>query len=309
MDGGEFLKRLKEESSRAVEGMEDVEELLAVALLARGHVLLEGVPGMAKTTVAKTFASATGLSFSRVQLTPDLMPADITGSAVYDQRLSDFKVRKGPIFANVVLADEINRATPKTQSALLEAMQEGQTTIERSTFQLEKPFMVIATMNPVEAEGVYPLPEAQKDRFMMRIKLEYMGREEELSLLRRKESGDFGGMEKVVEREELHSLIEETGRVEASEPVLNYIYSIALRTRSEERVILGASPRACEHLLFATKARAFLRGRSYVLPDDVKFLAPHVLNHRLKIKAEHSMDGLRAEELVEEVLEELEVPK
>jgi len=309
MDGREFMEKLKKEVSKAVVGKEEVIELLAVALLSKGHVLLEGVPGVAKTTIAKAFANAIGLSFSRIQLTPDLMPADIIGSVVYDQRTSEFKVRKGPIFANVVLADEINRATPKTQSALLEAMQEGQVTIEGNTYPLPKPFLVIATMNPVEYEGVYNLPEAQLDRFMMKIQIGYPDKDEELLLLKRKEKGEFNTVGRIVDAKEVLSLIEEASKVKASEEILNYIYEISLRTRTDERVLLGASPRASEHLLFASKSLAFLRGRDYVIPDDVKEMAVHVLSHRIKIKAEYEIDGLKAEDLVREILDEIEVPK
>lgn len=309
MDGEEFLRRLKREFSKAVVGKDVVVELLAVALLSKGHVLLEGVPGVAKTTIAKTFAGATGLSFSRIQLTPDLMPADIIGGVFYDQKTSEFKVRKGPVFANVILADEINRAPPRTQSALLEAMQEQQVTIEGRTFSLPTPFLVIATRNPVEYEGVYNLPAAQLDRFMMRIQIGYPDRAEELLLLKRKEGGEFHTAGRVVDKVRLLSLIEGAGMVKASEAILSYIYEISLRTRSNERLLLGVSPRASEHLLFASKALAFLRGRDYVIPDDVKELAPHVLSHRIKIRAEYGIDGLRAEDVVGEILEEVEVPK
>ena len=309
MNRREFMEKLKKEVSKAVVGKEEVIELLAVALLSRGHVLLEGVPGVAKTTIAKAFANAIGLSFSRIQLTPDLMPADIIGGVVYDQKTSEFKVRKGPIFANVVLADEINRATPKTQSALLEAMQEGQVTIEGNTYPLPKPFLVIATMNPIEYEGVYNLPEAQLDRFMMKIQIGYPDKDEELLLLKRKEKGEFNPVGKIVDAEEVLSLIEKASKVKASEEILNYIYEISLRTRTDERILLGASPRASEHLLFASKALAFLRGRDYVIPDDVKEMAVHVLAHRIKIKAEYEIDGLKAEDLVREILDEVEVPK
>jgi len=309
MEGREFLEKLKEEVSKAVVGKEEVVELLAVALLSNGHVLLEGVPGVAKTTIAKAFTNAIGLSFSRIQLTPDLMPADIIGGVFYDQKTSEFRVRKGPIFANVVLADEINRATPKTQSALLEAMQERQVTIEGSTFNLPEPFLVIATMNPIEYEGVYSLPEAQLDRFMLKIKIGYLDREEELLLLNRKERGEFNSVGKIMAGKEVLSLINEASKVKASEAILNYIYEISLRTRSDERVLLGASPRASEHLLFASKALAFLRGRNYVIPDDVKELAVHILGHRIRVKAEYEIDGLKGEDLVEEVLDEVVVPK
>jgi len=197
MNGKEFLEKLKAEIHNAVVGKDDVIELLAVALLAQGHVILEGVPGVAKTTIAKSFAHAIGLEFSRIQLTPDLLPADIVGTVYYDQRTSEFKIKKGPIFANVVVADEINRAQPKTQSALLEAMQEGQVTIEGRTLPLPKPFLLIATKNPLEYEGVYTLPEAQVDRFMMRIEMGYPDKEEELEMLLRKDKGEFREVKQV----------------------------------------------------------------------------------------------------------------
>lgn len=309
MDGKEFLEKLKKEMGKTVVGKEKVIELLTVALLSKGHVLLEGVPGVAKTTIAKTFANVTGLSFTRIQLTPDLMPADIIGGVFYDQRTSEFKVKKGPIFANVVLADEINRATPKTQSALLEAMQEQQVTIEGVTYELPEPFLVIATMNPIEYEGVYNLPEAQVDRFMIKIPIGYPDREEEILLLKRKEKGEFGSVKKIVDSDEVKSLIDKVSRIRASEEILDYIYEISLRTRNDERVLLGVSPRAAEHLLFASKSLAFLRGRDYVIPDDIKELAVYVLSHRIKVKAEYEVDGLKAEDVVKEILDEVEVPK
>jgi MoxR-like ATPase len=309
MERKEFLEKLKNSVSKAIVGNEEDIELLAVALLSKGHVMVEGVPGVAKTTLAKAFANAVGLSFSRIQLTPDLMPADIIGGVFYDQRTSEFRIRKGPIFANVVLADEINRATPKTQSALLEAMQEQQVTIEGITYHLPKPFLLIATMNPIEYEGVYNLPEAQLDRFMMKIKIKYLDRNEELRLLNRKEKGEFNSVDRIIDAENILSLINTASKVKASDAILNYIYEISLRTRTDERVMLGASPRALEHLLFASKALAFLRGRDYVIPDDVKELALHVLPHRIIVKAEYEIDGLKSEDLVSEILEEVEVPK
>ncbi|MBO8183032.1 MAG: MoxR family ATPase [Archaeoglobus sp.] len=309
MEGNEFMEKLVGEFSKAVVGKEDVVRLLTVALLSKGHVLLEGVPGVAKTTIAKSFANSIGLSFSRIQLTPDLMPADILGGTYYNQRTSEFQIKKGPIFANVVLADEINRATPKTQSALLEAMQEHQVTIEGNSFHLPEPFFVIATMNPVEHEGVYSLPEAQLDRFMMKIQIGYPNRDEELLFLKRKERGEFNSVDKVVSPDIVSYLISKVSRVRVSEPVLNYIYEIALRTRFDERLLLGASPRASEHLLFSSKALAFLMGREYVIPDDVKELVIPVLSHRLKVKAEYELDGLKVEDIVGEIVEEVEVPK
>ncbi|MCX8151425.1 MAG: AAA family ATPase [Archaeoglobaceae archaeon] len=296
-----MLEKLKKEISKAVVGYEEVVELLAVALLSRGHVLLEGVPGIAKTTIAKSFAKTLGLEFSRIQLTPDLMPADIIGTYYFDQRVSDFKFKKGPIFANVVLADEINRAMPKTQSALLEAMQERQVTVEGITYKLPEPFIVLATMNPVETEGVYKLPEAQIDRFMLRIKLEYLDPFKEIEFLRRKSLKEFEEVEKVdFDFKEV--------KVTVSEKILNYIHRICYETRLDERVLLGASPRAMEHLLLASKSLAFLRGRSYVLPDDVKYLANFVLSHRIILKPEYEID-LKGEEVVMDVLKKVEVPK
>ncbi|MEM2030645.1 MAG: AAA family ATPase, partial [Archaeoglobaceae archaeon] len=277
-------------------------ELLAVALIARGHVLIEGVPGIAKTTIAKAFAKALGLSFSRIQLTPDLMPADITGSVYFDAKTSDFKFRKGPIFANIVLADEINRAMPKTQSALLEAMQERQVTVEGVTYKLPEPFMVIATMNPIETEAVYKLPEAQLDRFMLRIRLEYLSPEKEMEFLRRKSENIFGEVESV--ELDLNSKV-----VKVSDKILEYIHRIAIETRMDKRLLLGASPRAMEHLLIASKSLATIRKRDYVVPDDVKYLAKFVLPHRLIVKPEFEIDGLKADEVVEEILKRVEVPK
>jgi len=309
MNGGgkEFIERLKEEVGNVVVGMEEVTELLAVAMLSGGHVSLEGIPGVAKTTIARAFAKAIGLSFSRIQLTPDLMPADITGSVFYNEKEKEFGVRKGPIFANIVLADEINRATPKTQSALLEAMQEQQVTIEGATFPLPRPFLAIATMNPVETEGVYKLPEAQLDRFMIKIQVGYLDREKELALLRRKERGEFSAVEEIMDGNDVLSLMKDAREVKASEAILNYIYELISRTRNDERVLLGASPRASEHLLFASKSLAFLRGREYVIPDDVKELAPYVLSHRIIIKAEYEIDGFKSADLVKEIIDAVEV--
>lgn len=308
-EGSEFIERLKEELGNVVVGMEEVTELLAVAMLSGGHVSLEGIPGVAKTTIAKAFAKAIGLSFFRIQLTPDLMPADIVGSVFYDQKEMDFSVRKGPIFANIVLADEINRATPKTQSALLEAMQEQQVTIEGATFPLPNPFLAIATMNPIETEGVYNLPEAQLDRFMIKIQVGYLSRDNELLLLRRKEMEEFNTVEKITNGKDVLFLMNEARTVKVCEAILDYIYEISSRTRNDERVLLGASPRASEHLLFASKSLAFLRGREYVIPDDVKELAPHVMSHRVMIKAEHEIDGLKSVDLVKEILDEVKILK
>ena len=308
-EGREFIEKLKQEVGNVVVGLEEVTELLAVAMLSGGHVSLEGIPGVAKTTIAKAFAKAIGLSFHRIQLTPDLMPADIVGSMFYNQKEMEFAVRKGPIFANIVLADEINRATPKTQSALLEAMQEHQVTIEGTTFPLPKPFLTLATMNPVETEGVYNLPEAQLDRFMVKIQVGYLDRDKELLLLRRKEKKEFNSVERIMDGDDILSLMNNAKDVKVSDTILRYIYEITSRTRNDDRVLLGASPRALEHLLFASKSLAFLRGREYVIPDDVKELASSVLSHRIIIKAEHEIDGFKGVDLVTEILDEVEIVK
>ncbi|MCQ4152895.1 MAG: MoxR family ATPase [Archaeoglobi archaeon] len=307
MEGRQFVERLKKEVGKAVVGYEEVLELLAVSLLSGGHVIIEGVPGVAKTTLAKSFARATGLSFSRIQLTPDLMPADITGSVVYDPKNSSFYFRKGPIFANVVLADEINRAMPKTQSALLEAMQERQVTVEGKTYPLPDPFFLIATMNPVESEGVYRIPEAQRDRFMLKLKMEYLAEEEEMLFLKKKinsvnrEVSEIGA--------DIRDLTMRSREVRVDERILKYVHSVCSRTRQDKRILLGASPRAMEHIIFAAKSLAFLEGRSYVIPDDVKLISRYALPHRILLKAEFELDGLKPEDVVNEILEEVEVPK
>ena len=308
MNGKEFLEKLKAEIHNAVVGKDDVIELLAVALLAEGHVILEGVPGVAKTTIAKSFAHAIGLEFSRIQLTPDLLPADIVGTVYYDQKMAQFKIKKGPIFANVVLADEINRAQPKTQSALLEAMQEEQVTIEGRTLYLPRPFLVIATKNPLEFEGVYNLPEAQIDRFMMEIKVGYPDKEEELRMLLRKDRGEFKEVRQIFTPTQILALMAQVRRVKTSEEVLQYLYEIITKTRRDNRLLVGASPRAAEHLLYASKALAFLRGRDYVIPDDIKEMALSVLTHRLLVRAEYELEGVKSEDVVREILDEVEVP-
>ena len=308
MEGKEFMEMLKKEINKAVVGKEDVIELLTIALLSEGHVLIEGIPGVAKTTIAKAFSNAIGLKFSRIQLTPDLLPADIIGIFYYDQKTGEWTIKHGPIFANVILADEVNRAQPKTQSALLEAMQEKQVTIEGVTHKLPEPFLVIATMNPLEHEGVYILPEAQLDRFMLKIEVGFPDKGEEIRLLKRKSRDDFWEVNPIITREELLGLMEKVKEVSVSDEIIEYIYSIISKTRSDERLLFGASPRAGEHLLYAAKASAFLDGRDYVIPDDVKKVTPAVLAHRLLLKAEYELEGVTTKEIIMEVLEETEVP-
>ncbi|ANF22249.1 AAA family ATPase [Thermococcus piezophilus] len=303
-----ILKKIKAEIGKAIVGMDDVIELMTIAIISNGHVLLEGVPGIAKTTLSKNFAQTIGLKFSRIQMTPDILPADIIGHTFYDMRTGEFKIRKGPIFANVVLVDEINRASPKTQSALLEAMEERQVTIEGLPLKLPEPFIVLATMNPVEMEGVYELPTAQIDRFMMKIDLTYLPEESEKAMLRMKSLGQFSEANQVVLGSELARARREAMRVHVSEAAIDYIYAIVKETRLDERVILGASPRAGEHLLYTAKVKAYLEGRSYVIPDDVKWLAIPVISHRIIVKPEYEVDGIDGKTIVREVLERVEVP-
>ena len=303
-----IIEKIKAEVKKAIVGMDDVVELMTIALLSNGHVLLEGVPGLAKTTLSKNFARSLNLTFTRVQMTPDLLPADIIGHSFYDMRTGEFKIRKGPIFTNILLVDEINRASPKTQSALLEAMEERQVTIEGQTFGLPRPFLVIATKNPVEIEGVYEIPTAQADRFMMEIKVSYLSENYEKEMLRRKNLGLFDEAKPVVSKGELEKAAKEVRGVKVSDEIIDYIYSILRATREDERALLGASPRAGEHLLLAAKAKAYLENRSYVIPDDVKSLAAPVLAHRILIKPEYEMEGLTGEEVVREALNRVEVP-
>ncbi|WP_297465094.1 MoxR family ATPase [Thermococcus sp.] len=303
-----ILEKIQAEVRKALVGMDDVVELMTIALVSSGHVLLEGVPGVAKTTLSKNFAKTLGLKFSRIQMTPDLLPADLIGHTFYDMRTGEFKVRKGPIFANVVLVDEINRASPKTQSALLEAMEERQVTIEGLPLKLPEPFVVLATMNPVEMEGVYELPTAQVDRFMIKIDISYLPEETEKEMLRRKSLGQFAEARQVVLPSEIIQTRRDAMRVHVSNAVIDYIYDLVRETRLDERVILGASPRAGEHLLYAAKVRAYLEGRDYVIPDDVKWLAVPVMAHRIVVKPEYEVEGIDGRTVVRDALERVEVP-
>lgn len=303
-----ILKKIQKEVRKALVGMDKTVELMTIALIAGGHILLEGVPGIAKTTLSKNFAKTLGLKFSRIQMTPDLLPADIIGHTFYDMRKGEFKIRKGPIFANVVLVDEINRASPKTQSALLEAMEEKQVTIEGLPLKLPEPFIVLATMNPIEMEGVYELPTAQIDRFMMKIDLTYLPEESEKTMLTRKNLGEFTEANQVILSSELTQARREAMKTHVSDAIIDYIYKILKETRLDERVILGASPRAGEHLLYAAKAKAYLEGRNYVIPDDIKELAIPILSHRIVVRPEYEVEGTNGKDIITETLERVEVP-
>jgi len=308
---GEVCGRVLAEVGKVVVGKRSVLEKLLVALLARGHVLIEDYPGLAKTLMAKTLAQALGLEFKRVQFTPDLLPADITGSYVFNQRTGSFELRRGPVFTNILLADEINRAPPKTQSALLEAMQERQVTLDGVTYRLEEPFFVIATQNPIEFEGVYPLPEAQLDRFAMRLRVGYPSEEEEVEILKRRiiRGSDEVRVEVVASRDEVLSMQRAVERVHVDEDVLRYIVAVARATRRHSRVEVGVSPRGAETLMKLSRALAALRGRDYVIPDDVKELAADALAHRLVLKAEQWVRGVEPESVIADVLSAIPVPK
>jgi MoxR-like ATPase len=298
------------EVERAIVGKRDALELVLVAMLADGHVLIEDFPGLAKTLMARSFAAVTGLRFARVQFTPDLMPSDITGSSIYDQRSGAFSFRPGPIFTHVLLGDEINRAPPKTQAALLEAMEERQVTSDDATRALERPFLVIATQNPIEYEGTYPLPEAQLDRFLARVSVGYPAAEDELEMLERRiaRRAEEVELRPVVDRDELLALQRGVEAVHVAEPVGRYVVAIAAATRASARVQVGASPRGTLALMKLARARAALSGRDYVVPDDVKALASPALAHRLVLNPELWVRRIGGDEIVRECLAAVPAP-
>ncbi len=309
-EGLALSSALKDEMAKAVVGVQAICELLLSCLLAEGHAVLEGVPGVAKTTMIKRFSDCMGLGFSRIQFTPDLLPADILGNYVYSPADGSFHLRKGPIFANIILADEINRSPPKTQSALLECMQERQATIEGTTLPMALPFMVMATQNPIELEGTYPLPEAQIDRFLFKLQVGYPGEEAELMMLHMKNlSVDPPKAGRIAEPQLISSLISAAKMVHVEASVLQYIRDLVLATRRNPNISLGASPRAAEHFLRAAKARALVCGRSYSTPDDVKALARPVLLHRLKLTVDAELEEVTPEAVIEQVLASVRVPR
>ena len=304
-------EQILDEVERAVVGKRDALELVLLGILADGHVLIEDFPGLAKTLAARAFAQVTSIGFTRVQFTPDLMPSDVTGSSIYNQREGDFEFRPGPIFTNLLLADEINRAPPKTQAALLEAMQERQVTIEGTTHLLAPPFLVLATQNPIEYEGTYPLPEAQLDRFMLRIGVGYPEREDEWEVLeRRLERGaDDVELEPVVGRDELLEMQRAIEQVHVDRSVGLYMVDLVAATRDAPGVQVGASPRGSLALLKLSRCRAALAGRDFVIPEDVKAVAVPALAHRLSLRPELWVQRLRPEDLVLELLDRVPTPK
>lgn len=309
------FEKMRHEAKKVVVGQEELFKLVVVSFFTGGHVLLEGVPGTAKTLIAKTLAMLVTGQFSRVQFTPDLMPSDIVGTSVFDLATNQFNLKRGPVFTNVLLADEINRAPAKTQAALLECMEERQVSIDGVRHQLAPPFIVLATQNPVEYEGTYPLPEAQLDRFLFKLRVAYPGRETERQILMNYHEGfkatqlEKAGVASVVDRASLQQCQEEIQEVTVEDSIFDYIVSLAEASRDSTELVLGGSPRSSIALLLASKTYAALEGRNYIVPDDVKFLAPHVYRHRILLKPEAEIEGLSADNIIEKLLASTEIPR
>ena len=305
----ETTRLLRENIQKVIVGKDEPILLTLVSVLCEGHVLIEDVPGIGKTTLARALASSLGLTYRRIQFTPDLLPSDITGLSWFNQKTQEFEFRPGPVMSQVVLADEINRATPRTQSALLEAMQERQVTVDGVTRSQPRPFLVLATQNPIELEGTFPLPEAQIDRFILRVEIGYPSEEEENNILERFRSDDpLEEVEAVTTPEEVLKLQEQRKVIRIEESIRNYIVKVARATREHAEIELGASPRATLALYQTSQAWAAIQGRDYVLPDDVKFMAPHVLTHRLMISTQAQLRGRRPEEMVADIVDSVPVP-
>ena len=305
----DIAERLRENIQKVIIGKPDIIDLALIAVLCEGHLLLEDVPGTGKTTLAKTIAASLGCSFRRVQFTPDLLPSDLTGIYYFNQKEQEFEYRPGPLMAQILLADEINRATPRTQSALLEAMQERQVTVDIATHNLPRPFLVMATQNPIELEGTFPLPEAQLDRFLMKVTLGYPDEASENAMLLRFERTDpLDTLESVVGPQDILQMQESIRTVRVEESVRQYIVNVCRATRLHDDIMLGASPRATLALYRTCQARAALTGRDFIIPDDVKQMAPHVLTHRLVVNPQTRLRGRVPEDVVKEVVDTVAVP-
>ncbi|HRF59712.1 MAG TPA: MoxR family ATPase [Fimbriimonadaceae bacterium] len=311
----EVSARLRQEVGKAVVGQERAIDQVLVAILANGHILLEGVPGIAKTLLVRTMAKALALDFTRIQFTPDLMPSDVIGTNVFDPKTTDFRLRKGPVFTQILLADEINRTPPKTQAALLEAMEERQVTIDGIRYPLPSPFLVFATQNPIEFEGTYPLPEAQQDRFLLKVLLEYPPGNVEVEVLKRFHLGfrsqnlEQAGVQAIVDLDGLASLRQEVEAVQIEERIFQYVYDLVASTRKANDILVGASPRAGLALVACSKAVASLRGRNFVIPDDVKELALPILRHRVLLRPEAEVEGLTVDRVLTSLVDAQVVPR
>ena len=310
-EAGEKCKQVVSQVKKVIVGKEPVLEKAMLAILANSHILFEDYPGLAKTLLARSFAMSMGCDFSRIQFTPDLLPSDITGTYVYNLKTGEFDLRRGPVFTNVLLADEINRAPPKTQAALLEAMQERQTTLDGKTHLLTDPFIVMATQNPIEYEGVYPLPEAQLDRFLVRLQLGYPNRAEEVEILKRRmqRGREDVQLEPVANAEEILALQKTVEGIHVDDDVLGYVTDIVQATRTQRQVEVGASPRGSLAIFKLARARAVFHGRDFVIPDDVKEVAAPALVHRMIMKAESWVKGVDPRLVVDEILKAVPVPK
>lgn len=308
----ETIATIKKEIEKKIVGQEDMIRKILIGIFTGNHILLEGLPGLAKSLTVNTIAQTLGLKFSRIQFTPDLLPSDIIGTEIYNEKTGEFYTKKGPIFANIVLADEINRAPAKVQSALLEAMQEKQITIANETFRLDRPFIVLATQNPIEQDGTYPLPEAQQDRFIMKVKIEYPTKQEEkamLNLLTTSTDFDSIKIEEVLNREKIETIKEIIKNIHIDEKLMDYILEIVFKTREINNYIAcGASPRASIALVVSAKANAFLEGREYVMPQDIKRVIFDVLRHRIMLTYEAEAEGKNVEDIITGIMEEVKLP-
>lgn len=309
MRNQEKIHAIVDNIERVMIGKREIAELSVVALIAQGHVLLEDVPGVGKTMMVRALAKSVGAQFKRIQFTPDLLPSDVIGVSIYNPKDMEFQFRPGPIMGNIVLADEINRTSPKTQSALLEGMEEASVTIDGETMMIPKPFFVMATQNPIEYEGTYPLPEAQLDRFLLKLRMGYPSHSEEIEVLKRAEkSAPIEDLKSVISLEDLIHLQKEVKDIVVDDTIKNYIVDLANRTRKDSYVYLGVSPRGSLALMRASQAFAMLKGRDFVTPDDIQYLAPFVFSHRMILRSEARYDGITPEEIVERILAKTNVP-